>query len=424
MAEPAVPKKASLGVIFSVVFIDLLGFGILIPQLGVYAVEFKASAIEVGLIASIYSLMQLICAPFWGRLSDRVGRRPVLLTTIAGGIGAYLLFGFTHQLWMLALSRIVAGIAGANISTAQAYVSDVTSPENRAKAMGLIGAAFGIGFVLGPAVGGFLGKAGGNLYIGLFCAGLSAINFVSALVRLPESLDKSHPSHREKKAALSLPVRMRLPGIGILFALALLVTTAFAQVEGTFSMYLLVRFLSPDAHVELSLFDLSAKVPQKVLEGASLQVGWLFSVIGVVGAIIQGGLIGRLKQKLGEPNLIRIGLVCWGLGVATLPMMPSYGWMFAPTVVMAIGSALTNPALSSLVSLRAPGGRSGEILGTFQSFSAMGRILGPSLGGFWFATFSSGTPFYVGGALLLLAAMIAMMIGTASPPANPVVENP
>jgi MFS family permease len=288
--------------------------------------------------------------------------------------------------------------------------------------MGLIGAAFGIGFVLGPAIGGFLGKAGGNLYIGLFCAGLSAINLVSALLRLPESLDKSHPSHKEKKAALSLPERMKLPGVGILFGLTLLVTTAFAQVEGTFSMYLLVRFLSPDAHVELSLFDLNAKVPQKVLEGASLQVGWLFTAIGVIGAVIQGGLIGRLKKKFGEPNLIRIGLLCWGVGVALLPLMPSYGWMFAPTVVMAMGSALTNPSLSSLVSLRAPRGRSGEILGTFQSFSAMGRILGPSLGGFWFATFSSGTPFYVGGALLLVGAMIAMMIGSVTHAPEQVIE--
>jgi len=409
------PRRGSLGIIFSVVFIDLLGFGVLIPQLGVYAVEFKATAIEVGLIASSYSLMQLLCAPFWGRLSDRIGRRPVLLTTIAGGIVAYLLFAFTHELWMLALSRIVAGIAGANISTAQAYVSDVTKPENRAKAMGLIGAAFGIGFVLGPAVGGFLGKAGGNFYIGLFCAGLSAINFISALVRLPESLDKTTAAHRERKSALGWFERVRLPGVGILFALTLLVTTAFAQVEGTFSMYLLVRFLSPNAQVELSLFDLSAKVPKQILEGASLQVGWLFSVIGIVGAIIQGGLIGRLKHAVGEANLIRIGLICWGSGVALLPLMPSYGWMFAPTVVMAMGSALVNPSLSSLVSLRAPAGRSGEILGTFQSFGAMGRILGPSLGGFWFATFSSRTPFFVGGAMLLLAAMLAMTIGGAPP---------
>ncbi len=416
------PAKGSLGVIFGVVFIDLLGFGVLIPQLGVYAVEFKANAFEVGLIASVFSLMQLLCAPLWGRLSDRVGRRPVLLTTLLGGFAAYLLFAFTHQLWMLALSRVVAGIAGANISTAQAYVANVTSPENRAKAMGMIGAAFGIGFVLGPAVGGFLGSAGGNLYIGLFCAGLTLLNFLLALVRLPESLDREHPSHRERQGALSLPARFKLPGIGILLVLVLIVTTAFAQVEGTFSMYLLVRYLSPDAHVELSLFDLQAHVPKEVLNSASLKVGWLFTEIGVVGSIIQGGLIGRLKNAFGEANLIRSGLVLWGLGVATLPLMPTYGWTFAPTAVMAMGSALVNPSMTALVSLRAPPGRSGEILGTYQSFSAMGRILGPSLGGLWFATLGSHTPFFIGGAMLLVAAMVALMIGTTRREPEAVVD--
>ncbi len=416
------PRRGSLGVIFGVVFIDLLGFGILIPQLGVYAVEFKATALEVGLIASTYSLMQLICAPLWGRLSDRVGRRPVLLTTLAGGVAAYLLFAFTHQLWMLVLSRVVAGIAGANISTAQAYVSDVTTPENRAKAMGMIGAAFGIGFVLGPAVGGFLGSAGGNFYIGLFCAGLTALNWILAVVRLPESLDKEHPHHKEKKSALSLPERFKLPGVGILLVMCLLVTTAFAQVEGVMSMYLLVRFLSPDAQVEMTLFDLTAHVPKEVLHSASLKVGWIFTMVGVVGSIIQGGLIGRLKNAFGEPNLIKVGLVLWGLGVATFPLMPSYALTFIPTAVMAMGSAMVNPSLTSLVSLRAPPGRSGEILGTYQSFGSLGRILGPSLGGFWFATFSSHTPFFVAGAMLILGAMVALMIGAAPHRSEPVVD--
>ena len=163
-------RKASLGVIFGVVFLDLLGFGILIPQLGVYAVQFKATALEVGMLGSVYSLMQFLCAPYFGRLSDRVGRRPVLLITMLISFCAYVLFGLAGSMLVLWISRVAAGIAGANLSAAQAYISDITTAENRAKGMGMIGAAFGLGFVLGPAVGGVLGSWHGNAAIGAVCA--------------------------------------------------------------------------------------------------------------------------------------------------------------------------------------------------------------------------------------------------------------
>ena len=407
-------RKASLGVIFGVVFLDLLGFGILIPQLGVYAVQFKASALEVGMLGSVYSLMQFLCAPAFGRLSDRVGRRPVLLITMAFSFCAYVLFGFASSMLVLWVSRIISGVSGANISAAQAYISDITTPENRAKGMGMIGAAFGLGFVLGPAVGGVLGSWGGNAAIGAVCAGLTSLNLIFAFFFLPES--RTEQARGEPRSAdRTLLERMRTPGVGVVLALCFLVTAAFAQVEGTFSIYLLTRFLSPDSEVTASLFDLSVHVDEAVLRKASLQAGLLFTMIGVVSVIIQGGLIGRLRKLFGEVRLVRGGLVIFGLGVILIPLSPSYGWMFPAVAITSLGSSLVNPSMSSLMSQLSPLDRQGELLGTFQSMGSLGRILGPSLGGLWFTLFRPGMPFFVAGATLWLAAVLALRLTRPAP---------
>ena len=402
-------RKASLGVIFGVVFLDLLGFGILIPQLGVYGVQFKATAFEVGLLGSVYSLMQFICAPFFGRLSDRVGRRPVLLTTMLISFCAYVLFGFAESMLVLWISRITSGLGGANLAAAQAYISDITTPENRAKGMGLIGAAFGLGFVLGPAIGGVLGAWHGNAAIGAFCAGLTLLNLTFAFFLLPESRTAEARS-QPRTAHRSLYERVRTPGVGVVLALGFMVTAAFAQVEGTFSIYLLTRFISPDATVTATLFDLSAAATEEVLKRASLRTGLLFTVIGVVSVIIQGGLIGRLRAKFGEVRLVRGGLLIFGLGVVLIPLSPSYGWMFPAMAITSLGSSLVNPSMSSLMSLLSPPDRQGELLGTFQSMSSLGRIVGPSLGGLWFTLFTPAMPFFVAGASLWVAAVLALRL--------------
>ncbi len=402
-------RKASLGVIFGVVFLDLLGFGILIPQLGVYAVQFNASALEVGMLVSVYSLMQFLCAPFFGRLSDRVGRRPVLLITMLISFCAYVLFGLAESMWVLWISRVTSGISGANISAAQAYISDITTAENRAKGMGMIGAAFGLGFVLGPAVGGILGSWHGNAAIGAVCAGLTLLNLIFAFFFLPESRTAG-ARNEPRSARISLLARVRTPGVGVVLALSFLVTAAFAQVEGTFSIYLLTRFVSPGADVTASLFDLSARVDEAVLKKASLQAGLLFTMIGIVSVIIQGGLIGRLRARFGEVRLVRGGLLIFGLGVILIPLAPSYGWMFPAVAVTSLGSSLTNPSLSSLMSQLSPPDRQGELLGTFQSMSSLGRIVGPSLGGLWFTLFNPGMPFFVAGGMLWLSALVALRL--------------
>jgi len=411
---PTQSRRASLGVIFGVVFLDLLGFGILIPQLGVYAVQFKASAIEVGTLGSVYSLMQFAGAPFFGRLSDRVGRRPVLLITMVFSFFSYVLFGFAGSMLALWVSRIMAGLAGANISTAQAYISDITTPENRGRGMAMIGIAFGLGFVLGPALGGILGSWHGNAAIGAVCAGLTLLNLVFAIFFLPESLTESARAAGKTNKGTWLQ-RVRTPGIGVALTLGFLVTAAFAQVEGTFSIFLLSRFLSPDAQVTASLFELSAHVDEAVLKQASFRAGMLFTVIGVVSIVIQGGLLNRLRPMFGEVRLVRGGLMIFGLGVILTPLAPSYAWMFPAVAVMALGSSLVNPSMASLMSQLSPPDRQGELLGTYQSMGALGRIVGPSLGGIWFTIFSPRMPFFVAGGILWLAALLALRLNVPSP---------
>jgi multidrug resistance protein len=412
-------RSASLRVVFGIVALDLIGFGILIPQLGVYGVKYGASPFAAGLLVSVYSLMQLIFAPLLGRLSDRYGRRPVLLLSLAGSVVGYVLFAFAHTLPLLFLSRIIDGASGGNISTAQAYVADVTGPEERARGMGLIGAAFGIGFVLGPAIGGFLGAWGGNLGIGLFAAGLAALNLFFTWRFLPESRQPG-----ALKPALSAPVRsmrgaataLSLPVVGRCLVLYFVFTTAFAQMEGTFSVFLLSRFLSAGpVPLEGGLFFLSARASPELLSEASLRTGLLFVLVGVVSAAVQGGVLPRLMKRSRargrhgqEAALASAGLLLTAVALAVLPWVPGYGTLFLPMGLLAVGSALTNPSLSTLVSLHAPVERQGAALGTYQAFGSLGRILGPALGGWLFTRFGAVAPYETAAVMTAAAGVLAL----------------
>ncbi|MCI0572961.1 MAG: MFS transporter [Myxococcaceae bacterium] len=402
--------RGRLGVIFGIVLLDLLSFGILIPQLGLYAVEFQASPLEVGLLVSTYSVMQFLAAPLLGRLSDRVGRRPVLLLSIAGSVAGYLLFAFAHSLPMLFLARVVDGMSGGNIATAQAYVADVTGPEERARGMGIVGAAFGLGFILGPAVGGLLGAWGGNLAIGLVAGSLALINWVAMFLFLPET--------RKPHAAVeSLPVRgagwaaFRLPVVGLCLLLFFLFTTAFAQMEGTFSLLLLtLHGVAGALMLEGGLLGMPARVDPALLRDVSLRSGLLFATVGVVSAVIQGGLIGRLKRRFGEPNLVVAGVALTGTALLLIPLMPSYGWLFAPMALLAVGSSLHNPSLSALVSVHSPPRRQGETLGTYQAMGSLGRIVGPALGGALFGLSGVAAPYRVAASMLLAGLGVALLL--------------
>ncbi len=396
-------RSGSLRVIFGVVLLDLLGFGILIPQLGVYGTTFNGSPFVVGLLLSVYSLMQLIFAPLLGWASDRYGRRPVLLYSLAGSLAGYLLFAFAQSLPLLFLARIIDGASGGNISTAQAYVADVTTPENRAKGMGMVGAAFGLGFVLGPAVGGVLGHWGGNLAIGLFAAALSGGNLVFAFFALPESRQPGAAGAHVPASLGTVLSVVRLPIIGLALILFFLFTTAFSQMEGTFSVFLITQHLQP---------GVGTAAGEALAHEASAKSAWLFSVVGVTSAVIQGGFIGRLRKRFGEPALVIAGTSLVALGLLSIPVAPSYAWLFAPMVLLAAGSGLNNPSLSSLVSQQAPEDRRGQTLGAYQAMGCVGRIAGPALGGLLFDV-APGLPYAVAGAMTLgCAALAAVLAGT------------
>jgi predicted MFS family arabinose efflux permease len=320
-----------------------------------------------------------------------------------------VLFGLAQSLGLLFLSRIIDGISGGNISTAQAYVSDVTTGEDRARGMGIIGAAFGLGFILGPALGGLLGAAWGNLGIGLFAAALSAINWVLAFVLLPESRRPGTVT-RTRSVAPALPM-LKVPVVGLGLVLFLVFTTAFSQMEGTFSVFLVNRHLSAPA-VELAgrWWEIEARIGPAVVREASLKAGYIFLAVGIVSTVIQGLLIGRLRNRFGEPALVITGCALLAASLAAIPLAPGYGALFAPMVMLAAGAGLTNPSLSALVSLHAPAGSQGEALGAYQSMGALGRILGPALGGFFFSIGGASMPYAVASSMMVAALVIAAVL--------------
>jgi MFS family permease len=381
-------------VIFLTVLLDLIGFGIVIPLLPFYALEpqFAATPIEIGLLFACYSMAQFLFAPVWGALSDRHGRRPILLMSI--GLGACMLAGFAASttLWMLFLFRSLHGVFAANISTAQAYIADITAPEDRAKGMGMLGAAFGLGFTLGPWIGGELSVYGHAAPIWLAC-GLSTLNFVLAYFLLPESRDMSATSERRPRPihpGAFLQV-FKHPAVGTCILLTFVMTFAFSMMEASFALF------------GSALNDLNAK-----------SIGRLMGVMGVVMIGVQGGLIGRLSKRFGEGALVRVGLPCLGASIATLAFVgPSesgslvFSQLGAVCAILAFFHGITQPSLFSIISRRTSEDDQGLVMGTNQSLSALARAIAPAIGLFAFATFSFFSPFVGAAALLILATFLA-----------------
>src|SRR5437588_3408931 len=344
-------KRSPLLVIFITVFIDLVGFGIVIPVLPYYAsgTSFGATPREVGLLFASYSIMQLVCAPVLGRLSDKHGRRPVLLISILGTCAGFLILGFATTLWMLFVCRIIDGISGGNISTAQAYIADVTTEANRAKGMGLIGAAFGLGFVFGPAIGGILSRWGINIPF-LFAGGLAFANAILLYFTLPETVTPDHParvSAASGRGWRQLLVALREPRLSYVLAIYFLGIVAFSMMTATFSLFMMFR-LGYDA----------------------FHNGWVFAFVGIISAIIQGGLIGKLVKRFGEPLLIIVGALLFSASLFAIPFVTLASGLvtlLALGAVTAIGQALSAPSLSSLASKTASAGEQGGVLGVMQS---------------------------------------------------------
>jgi multidrug resistance protein len=382
-------NKSPLFILFVTIFIDLLGFGLVIPILPVFSKELHASAIEIGLIAGLYSLMNFIFAPFWGTLSDKIGRRPVMLISITITTFAYLFFAFTHSLTMLVISRIFAGIGSANISAAQAYISDITEPQDRAKNMGLLGAAFGLGFIFGPPVGGYLKAISGNgsvALVGYFAAALCAINLVMAYLWLPESIKEKQPHKAFRfKPIHDIFIAIKRPVLNELYILNFVYITAFAMMQITAAILWIEHYF------------LNEK-----------EVGFVFMFIGLISAILQGGFVGKLNKTFGEKKLLFIGGFSMITGLLIIPYVPlNHFWlMFVSMTFIAFSNACITPAITSLISQSAKHGEQGQALGMNQSFGSLARVAGPALGGFLYQLHFS-LPYLGGSALMVICILLS-----------------
>jgi len=386
--------RPSLGVLFLTVFIDLIGFGMVIPFLSFYAREYHASGVAVGAVVGVYSIMQFFFAPVWGRMSDRIGRRPVILISLTASCIGYLLFGFGRSLAILFASRVIAGAGGANIGTAQAYIADITSPENRAKGMGLIGAAFGMGFILGPPLSGFLGEYGshhgmhGNLLPGVVAASLSFIAFVIAFVVLAESrppnaqVRSAVPPQFDKRIWQSVLSRAIL---GSIIAALFLTLLAVSGMETSVTLHARDRFHFRQREMAM----------------------W-FLFMGVIVAVIQGGLIGRLSKRLGERTLVAIGAAAFTIGLAAVPTIWTSRGLYVVAFFIAVGQGLTYPSLTAMLSKSTSRDEQGSMLGLASGIGSLARFIGPILTGFLYDLARARGAFYAGALLTFFAFSIAM----------------
>ena len=349
-------------VIFLTVFIDLIGFGICLPLLPKYAERYGAQGWQIGAAMGVYSLMQLVFAPWWGQLSDRIGRRPVLLVSNFGSIIAYGLFGLSASyigdtgFWILVGSRIFAGICGANLSVASAYIADVTTPEKRSKGMGLIGMAFGLGFILGPVLGSQAFKHFGLAGPGAVAAGICALNFLLGCFILPETRNKDAvPAIRRPRLAQIRHV-LGMKEVGFLIGIYFLGTFAFTAFESTLPLLLDTKLHYDEEHV-----------------------GYVFAFCGIMAAMVQGGGIGRLVKSFGERRLIGASLIVVAVSLVLMPLANSLTTMLAALAVFAIGSGINRAPTMGLISQLSPADEQGTTLGIAQSAGTLARVLGPTV---------------------------------------------
>jgi MFS transporter, DHA1 family, tetracycline resistance protein len=381
-----VRNRTALLILIVIVFIDLLGFGMVIPVMPIYAERLGASEAWVGILSAVYALMQFVFSPIWGRFSDRIGRRPVLLVSIAMTAVAFAMYGAAWNFWVLIASRAFAGVATANIAIARAFVADVTTPETRAKGMGLIGAAFGLGFVLGPALGGFLSQYALSLppYV---AAALAAVNGVAAYFVLPEPEARAIRERARRGRFVEFLQEMKTPGIRRLVVVYGVSVLAFSAMEATYALLVTKRYGLDVKHAN-----------------------YLFAYIGVILVIVQGGLIGRLTRAFGEKSLLLVGLLLQALGLALLPFAHNAVGLVVATAPLAIGSGLSQPALSSLMSRFARSDDQGGTLGIGESAAAIGRVVGPVSGTWTFTNVAIAFPYLSGAVLMLVSAAIGAAV--------------
>lgn len=377
-----------------VVVIDLIGFGIIIPLLPFYAETFGASPQKVTMLMVVFSISQFIAAPIWGGLSDKYGRRLIIWITLAGSMLAYVLLAYSHTLYGLFIARAFAGFMAGNISTAQAYLTDITTKENRAKVMGFFGAAFGIGFILGPALGGILAGAdpkNPNVFLPPISAAiLSFIALLLALFLLKDTRSLIKPN--SNKRITSLLEALKAPNLSQLILLSFIVTVVFASMESTFSLW-----------------------SERTYNWGPKQNGYIFAFAGVCGVIVQGFLISRLVKHFGESSLCRFGILLISLGMISVALSYMQFHAYLSMALIAFGLGFFMPTISTLLVNIVSEQRRGWVLGVSQSVSSLARIIGPATAGIFFELLGKNSPYIIGGvSLLLIFIMFKNLIKHAS----------
>ena len=418
-------RKPSVLVIFLTVFIDLIGFGIIVPFIPSYGEHFGAHGVVIGVIFAAYSAMQFIFSPIWGRLSDRHGRRPILLISTAGAALSYVLFAHstgienhTLALWLIVASRLFAGMCGGNITVAQAYIADITPPADRSKRMGLIGMAFGLGFTLGPFVGAESLSHFGETGPGWVAAGLCAANFVLAFFILTESHRPDSAQAAPRPHLDQWAHTLRQPKVGFLVVTFFLATFCFSCFESTLTLLVGANF-----SLDFKRDATSART-----------VGYLFVYCGLIGALVQGGAIGRLVKKMGEPKLISLSLILTAASFAWLPYLKGasnlswkillqhdglpWVWLLLALALLSVGTSLTRPPLFGMLSNLTPAQEQGATIGVAQGAGSLARILGPV-----FATallvYSPSLPYLIcAGVLVFTTLLVVPRLRPEAKPAN------
>jgi DHA1 family tetracycline resistance protein-like MFS transporter len=383
-------QQGALYVLLLTVFIDMAGFGIIIPFMPFWAEHFDASPVMVTLLFSTYSGVALFASFVWGWISDRWGRKPVLLLSLMGSVMSFAWLGLADALWMLFAARALGGLFGANIAVAQAYIADITPPERRAQGMGMMGAAFGLGFVLGPAIGGALAgpdAANPDFRTPFFAAAaVSLTGVVVGLVFLPEparhAAARASPGVANRLRGFALA--MAHPGVALPIAVALSLAFVMAGMESTYALW-----------------------TERVHQWGPRQTGYFFAYIGVLLVLIQGGLVRVAASRLGEARTVPIAVAAMMLGIGMVPWCLTVPLLLVSGFLIALGFGLGNPSLNSLVSRNAPANIQGAVLGASQSGQSLCRIVGPISAGALFQGFGRDIPFYAGGIVLIAAAALA-----------------
>jgi DHA1 family tetracycline resistance protein-like MFS transporter len=383
-------NRSALTLIFLTVFIDLLGFGILIPILPTFAVsKLHVSETAVGVAIAIYSLVQFVFNPLFGKISDKKGRKPIILVCLLLNASGYIIFAFSNTYLLLIISRVIGGIGGSSIGVAQAYIADITTKENRSKGMGMIGAAFGLGFVFGPLFGGLLSKFG-YMVTGFGSAGFSTLAFLFTAFLLPESLLKKDTGKIEAKKILNIPA---MKSVFKKRDLSLLVILFFILTFTTANIYAIVPLLG-----------------YQVYKFSNLQNGYIFGIVGFVGALVQGGLIRIVSNSVSDLKLVTIGSILMMAGFALLPYGGNFLGLAVIAVILALGIGILQPILLSLVSKVTSDEEQGITLGINQSFSAFARVLGPLYGGFTFEFLGYTFPFLSSAAFTLIIVVLSVVM--------------